>query len=156
MKHFLLPASVLAGTALVASCKPAPDKISGQADSAPSPTSQAAAPARDAEPRIQDYTYAQKTDFVASMQAKQEELNRGIDELAAKLESSSATVKAEAAPKLAAMREQAANLKVQIAAAQEATEATWNDLKSGAQKLYAAAKSEFAQVRQWASAKIAP
>jgi chromosome segregation ATPase len=157
MKTPLVVASLFVVLALIASCKPAPDQPAGDgAKTAAASADKAAVAAKDTEPRVQDYAYAQKVDFVASMQAKLESLNRGIDELATKLESSSATVKAEAAPKLAALREEAKQLKQQIDAAQSATEATWADLKTGVQKSYAATKAGFDQARQWASEKIAP
>jgi chromosome segregation ATPase len=57
---------------------------------------------------MKDYTFAQKAEFVAAMQGQLDALNKDIDQLAAKIDSSSDAVKAEAKPKLQALRDQAA------------------------------------------------
>ena len=59
---------------------------------------------------MKDYTYAQKTEFVETMQAQLAEINRDLDQLAAKIEKSSDAVKAEAKPKLQALRDQMAQI----------------------------------------------
>ena len=83
-------------------------------------------------------------------------LNRDLDQLAAKIESSSDAVKAEAQPKLQALRDQAAQLNKQLDEARNATESTWDSVKAGFQKAYEATKDGFNQARQWVSDKIAP
>jgi chromosome segregation ATPase len=105
---------------------------------------------------MKDYTYAQKDEVVKAMQGQLTALNQDLDKLAAKIDSSSDAVKAEAKPKLQALREQAAKLNQQLADAQNATESTWDSVKSGFQKGYAATKDGFNQARQWVSDKIAP
>ena len=59
---------------------------------------------------MKDYTYAQKAEFVATMQGQLDALNKDMDALSAKIESSSDAVKAEAKPKLQALRDQAARI----------------------------------------------
>src|SRR4051812_47920797 len=49
---------------------------------------------------IKDYSYAQKTEFVKTMQGQLAALKEDLDQLSAKIESSSDSVKAEAKPKL--------------------------------------------------------
>ena len=51
---------------------------------------------------MKDYTFAQKAEFVAKMQGQLDALNKDLDQLSAKIESSSDAVKAEAKPKLQA------------------------------------------------------
>jgi chromosome segregation ATPase len=105
---------------------------------------------------MKDYTFAQKDEFVKAMQVQLTTLNQDLDKLAAKIDSSSDAVKAEAKPKLQALRDQAAKLNQQLAEAQNATESTWDSVKGGFQKGYEATKDGFNQARQWVSDKIAP
>ncbi len=105
---------------------------------------------------MKDYTFAQKAEFVAAMQVQLDALNKDLDQLSAKIDSSSDAVKAEAKPKLQALRDQAAQLNKQLDDAKNATESTWNSVKAGCSKAYDATKDGFNQARQWVSDKIAP
>ena len=104
---------------------------------------------------MKDYTFAQKAEFVKTMQGL-DALNKDLDELSAKIDSSSDAVKAEAKPKLQALRDQAAQLNKQLDDARNATESTWDSVKAGFSKAYDATKDGFNQARQWLSDKIAP
>jgi septal ring factor EnvC (AmiA/AmiB activator) len=104
----------------------------------------------------QDYTFAQKNEFTEKLKGQLAEINRDLDQLAAKIESSSAAVKAEAQPKLQALRDQAAKLSAQLDETQSATESTWESMKTGSKKAYNELKIGFTQARQWVSEKIAP
>jgi chromosome segregation ATPase len=105
---------------------------------------------------MKDYTFAQKAEFVEKMQGQLAALNRDLDQLAAKIEKSSAAVKAEAQPKLQVLRDQMAQLNKQLDEARNATESTWDSVKNGFKKAYEASKAGFQQARQWVSDKIAP
>ena len=105
---------------------------------------------------MKDYTFAQKAEFVKQMQIQLDNLNRDLDQLAAKIESSSDAVKAEAQPKLQALRDQAAQLNKQLDEARNATESTWDSVKTSSRKAWDATKDDFEKARQWASDKIAP
>ncbi len=105
---------------------------------------------------MKDYTFAQKAEFVKTMQGQLDALNKDLDQLSAKIESSSDAVKAEAGPKLQALRDQVAQLNKQLTDAQNATESTWDSVKGGFSKAYDATKTGFNQTRQWLSDKIAP
>ena len=105
---------------------------------------------------MKDYTFAQKAEFVAAMQVQLDALNKDLDELSAKIDRSSDAVKAEAKPKLQALRDQAAQLNKQLDGARNATESTWDSVKSGCTKGYQATKDGFNSARQWVSDKIAP
>jgi chromosome segregation ATPase len=105
---------------------------------------------------MKDYTFAQKAEFVAAMQVQLDALNKDLDQLSAKIDSSSDAVKAEAKPKLQALRDQAAQLNQQLDDAKNATESTWDSVKAGCSKAYDATKDGFNQARQWVSDKIAP
>jgi len=110
----------------------------------------------DAAQDMKNYTFAQKTEFVAKMQGQLDALNKDLDQLSAKIESSSDTVKAEAKPKLQALRDQSAQLTKQLDNARNATESTWDSVKADSQKAFDSAKDGFQQARQWVSDKIAP
>jgi len=105
---------------------------------------------------MKDYAYAQKDEFVAKMQVQLAEINRDLDELSVKVEKSSEAAKAEWKPKLETLRDQAERLNKQLDQAKNATESTWNEVKSGARKAYDELKDGFQKARQWASDKIAP
>jgi len=148
MKHKILLFTLLTSAALVAGC----DKdqtASQQLDKAQTETKQAA---RD----MKDYTFAQKDEFVKSMQVQLTALNQDLDKLSAKIDSSSDTLKAEAKPKLQALRDQAAKLNQQLVDAQNATESTWDSVKAGTKKAYDSVENSFMEARQWLSDKIAP
>jgi len=147
MKHTNLLFTLLAFSAFVAGC----DKeatTSQQIDQVHAETKQAA---QD----MKDYTYAQKSAFVETMQGQLTALNRDLDQLSAKVEKSSDTAKAEAKPKLQALRDQADKLNQQLDKAKNATESTWDDVKSGSKKAYNELAAGFQQARQWVSDKIA-
>jgi chromosome segregation ATPase len=105
---------------------------------------------------MKDYTFAQKAEFVSTMQGQLDALNKDLDQLSAKIDSSSDAVKAEAKPKLQTLRDQVAKLNTQLDDAKNATESTWDAVKSGFNKSYEATKDGFNQARQWVSDKIAP
>jgi phage host-nuclease inhibitor protein Gam len=105
---------------------------------------------------VNDYSYEQKDEFTEAMRNQLAEINREIEQLAARIESSSDAVKAEASPKLEALREQAAALGRQIDQAGDATESTWESVKSGTNKAYDSLKDGFQASRQWVSDKIEP
>jgi DNA repair exonuclease SbcCD ATPase subunit len=111
---------------------------------------------KQAAQEMKDYTFAQKAEFVEKMQGQLAELNKDLDQLSAKIDSSSDTVKAEAKPKLQALRDQAAQLNKQLDEARNATESTWDSVKNGFKKAYEATKDGINQARQWVSDKIAP
>jgi uncharacterized coiled-coil DUF342 family protein len=105
---------------------------------------------------MKDYTFAQKAEFVKTMQGQLDALNKDLDQLSAKIDSSSDAVKAEAKPKLQALRDQAAQLNKQLDEVKNATESTWDSVKNDFYKAYEATKDGFNQARQWVSDKIAP
>lgn len=105
---------------------------------------------------MQDYTYAQKAEFVKQMQGQLSALNQDLEKLSAKIESSSDAVKAEAKPKLETLRDQARQLNKQLDEVKNASESTWDSVKAGSKKTYEALKDSFQQARQWVSDKVAP
>jgi ElaB/YqjD/DUF883 family membrane-anchored ribosome-binding protein len=148
MKHQNLFVAVLALSFPAMGCKKEAT-TSQQLDKVQTEASQAA---RD----MKDYTYAQKSAFVESMQGQLAALNRDLDQLSAKVEKSSDAAKAEARPKLQALRDQASQLNLQLDKARNATESTWDDVKAGSKKAYGKLADGFNQAKQWVSEKVAP
>ncbi len=145
-KHFVI--GLLAASAFAAGCDKEPT-TSQQIDKVQTETKQAA---QD----MKDYTYAQKTEFVEKMQTQLAALNHDLDQLSDKVEKSSDAAKAEAKPKLQALRVQADKLSQELDNAKNATESTWDSVKAGTRKAYDELKDGFQQARQWVSDKIAP
>ena len=148
MKNTTLLLTLLSAAALATGC----DKektTTQQIDKVQTETKQAASD-------MKDYTFAQKDEFVKYMQGQLTTLNQDLDKLSAKIDSSSDAVKAEAKPKLQALRDQAAKLNQQLADASNATESTWDSVKAGTKSAYAAVEKGFMDARQWVSDKIAP
>lgn len=112
--------------------------------------------AKDAAQDMKDYSYAQKAEFVEFMQGRLTALDRDMDKLSVKIESASAAFKAEAKPKLQALREQRTALNTQLAGVKDASESTWSAVKAGTQKAYDSLKDGFQQARQWVSDQVAP
>ena len=147
MKRNKLMVTFLSAVAFTVGCNKE-STTSQQIDKAQAKTEEAA---QD----MKDYTYAQKDEFVRLMEPVNA-LNRDLDQLAAKIEKSSDAVKAEAKPKLQALRDQTAQLNKQLDNARNATESTWDSVKDGFKKAYESSKDGFNQARQWVSDKIAP
>jgi cytochrome c556 len=148
MKSKTLAITFLSATAFVVGCNKE-ETTSQQVDKVQAETKQAA---QD----MKDYTYAQKAEFVAKMQTQLTALNQDLDQLAAKIEKSSDAVKAEAKPKLQALRDQTAQLNKQLDDAKNASESTWDSVKSGFKTAYQSSLDGFNQARQWVSDKVAP
>jgi chromosome segregation ATPase len=148
MKNKTLVITLLSIAAFAVGCKKE-QTTSQQIENVKTETKQAA---QD----MKDFTFAQKAEFVKTMQGQLDALNKDLDQLSAKIDSSSDAVKAEAKPKLQALRDQVAQLNKQLDDAKNATESTWDSVKSGFQKAYEATKDGFNQARQWVSDKIAP
>ncbi|HEY5345901.1 MAG TPA: hypothetical protein VIK62_06115 [Verrucomicrobiae bacterium] len=148
MKNKTLLITCLFTAAFVVGCDK-PQTAAQQIDKVQTETKQAA---QD----MKDYTFAQKAEFVAAMQAQLTALNQDLDKLSAKIDSSSDAIKAEAKPKLQALRASAAQLNQQLTDASNATESTWDSVKAGSQKAYDALAKSFTEARQWVSDKIAP
>ena len=157
LKRTTLAVTFLALTAFAVGCKPTADRsttdtretTSQQFDKVKKETKEAAQ-------EMNDYAYAQRTEFVTAMRSQLDQINRDLDQLAARIETASETAKAEAKPKIQALRYQVAALTKQTDAAKDATESTWGDVKAGFKQGYADLKDGFQEARQWVSDKIAP
>lgn len=148
MKQKTLIVTTLALAAFVVGCD-RPSTTSQQIDTVE-------AKADHTAQEMKDYTYAQKAEYSAKMEADIAEINRDIDALQIKIDHASDAVKAEAQPKLQSLRDKAAELNKQLDSVKNSTESTWESVKAGSKKAYAELKDGFNQARQWLSEKIAP
>jgi len=158
-KHIPLVVACLALSAATVGCKPTSDSESSTTDNRNATARRSEGveqKAAEAAQEMKDYTYAQRTEFVATMQGQLDELQRDLDRLAAQVERASTAAKTEANPRLQALRDKAAELRTHLDAAKNATESTWDDVKAGFKQGYSELKDGFNQARQWVSDKIAP
>lgn len=157
MNSTQLAIACLATLALTAGCKPSSESAATENRQATARQfDQVKQETKEAAQAMNDYAYAQKAEFVANMQVQLTEINRELDQLAARIEKASDSAKTEATPKLQALRDQVAKLNTRLDEAKGATESTWNDVKAGFNQGYSDLKDGFNQVRQWVSEKIAP
>ena len=159
MRHTILMITFLLAAGLAAGCTPTEgnaaegpveiEPVSPERDKVKTET-------KEAVQAMQDYTYAQKTEFVAETQKELAELRTELDRLAARVDRSKGAAKADAKMRLDAVRETWARAKTQLDLAETATEATWNDVKRGLQKSRDELMESFENSRQWLSDKIEP
>ena len=123
MKYLIPLFVMLAAAALTVGCDK-PTTTSQQIEKLKTDTKAAAQ-------EMSDYTFAQKAEYTEKMKGELAEINKELDQLSAKIEKSSDAVKAEAKPKLDSLREQAARLNLQLDETKNATESTWESVKSG-------------------------
>ena len=149
-KHIPLVVACLALGVGAVGCKPTADSSATDTPNATArPSEGAEQKATEAAQEMKDYTYAQRTEFVASMQGQLDALQRDLDRLAAQVERASAAAKTEANPRLQALRDKAAQLRTHLDAAKNATESTWDEVKAGFKQGYGELKDGFNQARQW-------
>jgi chromosome segregation ATPase len=159
MRHTILVIAFLLVAAFAVGCKSTDGKSAAetkQRENAAAQLDKAKTETKEAAQAVQDYAYAQKTEFVEKMKKELVEIQEELDRLSAKVERSSAAAKADAKVKLEAVREKWAQAKKQLDQAESATESTWDDVKGGFKKLYGELKDSFDKTRQWLSDKIEP
>jgi cytochrome c556 len=156
MKHKHLLLALIAVSAFAVGCQQSDKSETENREATATQLDKVKTETKEAAQDVKDYTYAQKTEFVDKMQAEMAVINRDMDQLAAKIEKANDAAKAEAKPKLQALREQTDKLNQQLDKAKSATESTWDDVKAGTKKAYGDLKDDFQQARQWVSDKIAP
>lgn len=105
---------------------------------------------------IENYTYNQKDQFVQTMEIRLAEINQELNEMSAKLERSSAEARAEAQPKMRALRDQSDALSRQLDEVKDASESNWENVKIRSQETFESLEEGFQESRQWLSEKIAP
>jgi ElaB/YqjD/DUF883 family membrane-anchored ribosome-binding protein len=148
MKNKTVIFSLLSAAILAVGCN--------QDQSTPQQLDKVKSETKEAAMDMKDFSYAQKAEFVKQMDHQLAALNADLDKLSDKVEKSSDAVKMEARPKVQALREQAGRLNKQLDDARNATESTWDSVKTGFKNGYDALADGFQQARKWVSDKIAP
>lgn len=156
MKHKTLLLSLFALSALAVGCKQSEKAATENQAATAKQLDKVETETKEAARSMKDYTYAQKTAFVAATQTQLAAIKRDLDQLAAKIEKCNDAAKAEAKPKLQAVRDQADKLNQQLDKVKNATESTWDDVKAGTLKAYGELKDDFQQARRWVSDKSDP
>ena len=100
---------------------------------------------------VQDYAFAQKAEFVEKMKKDLVGVQEEVDRLAAKVDKSDDSAKADAKSRLEVVRAKWLQAKKQLDAAESATESTWDDMKASVQTSYGELKDSFDTTRQWLS-----
>jgi phage host-nuclease inhibitor protein Gam len=77
---------------------------------------------KEAAQAMDEYAYARKAEHVANMQVQLADINRELDQLAARIEKADDAARTEATPKLQALRDQVAKLNTHLDDAKNATE----------------------------------
>lgn len=138
----------------VVSCKPsAEETLDSEMETTGQQTTRTETAVGDTTKDLEAYTYEQKTEFIASMEEELEDINRSIDELAARMASSSAEARAAATPRLDELRHQANLLHGRIDELKDATASTWDTVKATTRDAYDNLKQNFEDARQWMSDK---
>ena len=148
--------TALVATILTAGCSPSKDKVEADKEAVVKQIDKAQDAVKDAAMDLKAYTYERKTEFVAAMKKQVAALETNIKELGSMIEKSNDKVKAEAEPKLVALREQSALLAKQVEAISKSTPTTWDGIKADTNKAYVALKDSLTQARQWVSDQIEP
>jgi len=158
MRHGILIISFLLVAALAVGCTPTDEKsaVGPEESKTAAQFDKAKTEMKEAAQSMQDYTYAQKAEFVDNMKKELNEIQEELDRLSAKVDRSSGAVKADAETQLEAVREKWAQAKKQLDRAGSATESTWDDVKGGFEKIYGELEDSFEKTRQWISDKIEP
>ncbi len=153
MKNTLLAITLVSFTALAMGCKPSDENsqktTSEQLDTIKKETKEVAQ-------NVKEYSFAQKAEFTKQMKSDLVAINADLDHLADRIEKSSEAAQADAKPKLKALRDQTAQLDKQLDDVENATESTWDSVKSGARKALDSIKDGFQDSRKWLSEKVAP
>ena len=109
-----------------------------------------------ADQASQDYSYAQRVQFVDKTKRDLDAIHDELERLTAKVGKFDGAAKADAKTKLAAVQDKWTHTKTQLDRAESATESGWDEMQGGFKKAYRELKESFDTMRQWLSDKIAP
>lgn len=156
MKKMVMVTTLLVVGALAAGCAERTAVEQKQDATTAAQLDKAKVETREAAQAIQNYSYAQKVNFIDEMKKQLVTIQEELDLLSAKVDRSNSAAKADAKAKLDAVRGEWVLAKKQLDEAESANESTWDDVKNGFKKSYDALKNSFDNARQWLSDKIEP
>jgi len=146
----LLSAAVLAAGCSTSEAKPTAGVLTAEG------TEQLQKETKEAVQAAKNYAYAVRAEFVKDMQEEVATINRAVQQLSDKIESSNSAAKADAKAKLVALRDKAAALNGELEKAKSASADACDQVKAGFKKSHEDLKESVAQARTWMSEKIAP
>ena len=159
MKHTLRIFTCFLVTGLLAGCTSTNGESATLAKlhaNAETQANKAKAEVQVADQASQDYSYAQRVQFVDKTKRDLDAIHDELERLTAKVGKFDGAAKADAKTKLAAVQDKWSQAKKQLDRAENATESGWDDVQSGFKKAYHELKESFDTMRQWLSDKIAP
>jgi peptidoglycan hydrolase CwlO-like protein len=106
--------------------------------------------------KVQDFAYAQKEEFVKSIQLELAKINTDMKELEAKAKTLKKEAVSDSKKKIKALKDQSAKLNKQIDKVKNATESKWEDVKADYKKNSGELNDSVDEMRIWLSEKIAP
>ena len=159
MKHKIRAFSCCLGAVLVMGCTSTNGESAALAKlhaNAETQSNKAKAEVQVADQAWQDYSYAQRAQFVDKTKRDLDGIHDELERLAAKVEKLDGAAKADAKTKLAVVQDKWTQAKKQLGRAESATESGWDEMQGGFKKAYHELKESFDTMRQWLSDKIAP
>lgn len=105
---------------------------------------------------LDDKTFAQRAEFSDRMEKHIASLKVELNELEARVQKTSGTVKEESLARIKELRAKTSQLDTHLEAIKRASESTWESVKAGSKKALSEAQDQFKQMRQKLSEKIAP
>ena len=116
----------------------------------------AKAQTKEATEAIADYAYAQKSEFVDRMAGELRDIEKELDELAAKVDQSSDEASSDAKARLQTAREKWTEAKQRLDQAERATESDWDEVMRSFDASWSALQDDVGKARRWLSDQIAP
>ncbi|MBN2234499.1 MAG: hypothetical protein JW706_05070 [Opitutales bacterium] len=156
-KIHIVQLPILIAITLLAACNPPPKSVQNQtADASDKALKSIKAETEETAKAIKDYAHAQRVEFANLMKADINASKQELDQIAIKLKTASATVKAKTEPRIKELREQIAKLEAQLETVKNSDESNWTSVKSGFSNAYDATKKGLNEARQWVSDQIQP
>jgi hypothetical protein len=159
MRHAIRNIALLSLAALAVSCTSKGKESAAepqQGETAAAYLDKAKVESKEAARAMQDYSYAQRDEFVAQMRKELADIQVELDRLSAMVDGASGVAKTDAKAKLEAAREEWVQAKTQLDRAESANESTWDSAKGTFRKSYGDLKDSVEDARRWLSDKIKP
>jgi len=160
MKHTIRMIGFLVVGILATSCHtPADEGAKAQSDkpgTAATQREKAMTATKEAALSVQDYTYAQKGEFIDTAKQELADIRAEIERLRAVIGRSSGAARADAEAKLEVVSDKWDAAKAQLDSAEAATEASWEDVQNHYRTARSNLKSSFDDAREWLSERIEP
>lgn len=148
---------VLLFGAFITGCKPSGDnKDASSSKEIDQQIDQAQSTVTQASDEFATYGYAQRQAFITKMEQLSTDLTGQLNEISESVAKSSATVKTDAEPRIAALQTQRDLIVKQLEAIKKADASTWELTKAATAKAYDDFKSGITATRKWLSEAIAP